>query len=207
MFTGLVEEVGRVVSVARRDAGVRLVLEAARVTGDLSVGDSVSISGCCLTAVEARPDTFSVDLVPETLSRTTLGEVEPDARVNLERSLRLDQRLGGHLVLGHIDGVGRVAEVRAEGEGRRVRIEIPEALARFVAEKGSLSVDGVSLTVAACSDRDCEIAYVPHTVRATIVGGYAPGRRVNLEVDLLARYVARLLDSDLRGVGRTGEPS
>src|SRR5437867_9819397 len=134
MFTGLVEEVGRVVSLTRRDAGVRLVLEGARVTSDLSVGDSVSVSGCCLTAVEVRPGTFSVDLVPETLSRTTLGEVGPDARVNLERSLRLDQRLGGHLVLGHIDGVGRVADVRAEGEGRRVRLEILAAVARFVAE-------------------------------------------------------------------------
>jgi riboflavin synthase len=195
MFTGLVEEVGRVASVERRAPGLRLVIEAPGVTADLAVGDSVSVSGCCLTAVEVRPGAFAVDVVPETLERTTLGEAAPATPVNLERSLKLDQRLGGHLVLGHVDGVGRVAEVREEGEGRRVRFELPAPLARFVAEKGSLAIDGVSLTVAACSDQDVEIAYVPHTVRATVAGAYAPGRRVNLEVDLLARYVARLLES------------
>mgnify|MGYP003693629143 CR=1 FL=1 len=116
-------------------------------------------------------------------------------RVNLERSLRLDQRLGGHLVQGHVDGVGEVASVAAEGEGRRIAFELPAPLARFVAEKGSLAIDGVSLTVAACDGARCEIAYVPHTLRVTVAGDYVPGGRVNLEVDLVARYIARLLET------------
>lgn len=200
MFTGLVEEKGRVTRMEERPGGTgrRLWLAAARVLEDLRVGDSVAVSGVCLTAVEVAPEGFSVEAVPETLSRTTLGDWREGDEVNLERSLRLDQRLGGHLVQGHVDGVGRIVAVAPEGDGRRMQVEVPRALLGFVAEKGSLAVDGVSLTVAAAREDGCEIAYIPHTLAVTTAGGYAAGRRVNLEVDLMARYVARLLEESGR---------
>jgi riboflavin synthase len=193
MFTGLVEERGRVLEVESRPAGRRLWIGARGVLEGTAVGDSIAVSGCCLTVVELRGDRFSVEAVPETLSRTTLGGWSAGEPVNLERSLRLDQRLGGHLVQGHVDGVGTVRTVEPEGEGRRVAIEVPAPLARFVAEKGSIAVDGVSLTVAGVEGARCEIALIPHTLAVTVAGDYAPGRRVNLEVDLLARYLDRLL--------------
>jgi riboflavin synthase len=164
------------------------------VLEDARSGDSIAVDGVCLTAAVVERDRFSVDAVPETLERTTLGGWREGDAVNLERSLRLDQRLGGHLVQGHVDGVGEVARVIAEGEGRRVTLDLPESLARFVAEKGSLAVDGVSLTVAGRAGSSCDIAYIPHTLGATTAASYVAGRRVNLEVDVLARYVARLLD-------------
>lgn len=202
MFTGIVEERGRVAEIERPGAGRRLWIEAARVREGAAIGDSVSVDGCCLTVVALAPGRFALDTVPETLRRTTLGSLAPGDRVNLERALRLDERLGGHLVQGHVDGVGEVLETHPEGEGRRVRLGLPAALAPFVAEKGSLAVDGVSLTVAAVDGATCEIAYIPHTLAVTGAGDYRPGRRVNLEVDLLARYVARLLEE--RGAqGRT----
>jgi riboflavin synthase len=194
MFTGLVEETGRIAALEERPAGRRLLIEAAVVLEGTRVGDSVAVNGVCLTATAVEPRRFAVEAVPETLRCTTLGALTTGARVNLERPLRLDQRLGGHLVQGHVDGVGTVQAVAAEGDGRRVTIEIPRELARFVAAKGSLAVDGVSLTVADCEGARCEIALIPHTLDATVAGDYAPGRRVNLEVDLLARYLARMLD-------------
>jgi riboflavin synthase len=193
VFTGLVEERGRVLEVETRTAGRRLWIGARGVLEGTAVGDSIAVSGCCLTVVEVRADRFAVEVVPETLSRTTLGGWGAGEPVNLERSLRLDQRLGGHLVQGHVDGVGTVRRVTPEGEGRRVVIEVPAALARFVAEKGSVAVDGVSLTVAAVEGATCEIALIPHTLAVTVAGAYAPGRAVNVEVDLLARYLDRLL--------------
>jgi riboflavin synthase len=177
-------------------------VRAARVLEDLGVGDSVALNGCCLTAVSVEPQRFAVDAVPETLSRTTLGGWTAGDRVNLERALRLDQRLGGHLVQGHVDGVGRIQAVTPEGEGRRVAIDVPESLRRFVAEKGSIAVDGVSLTVAARTAAGCEVALIPHTLAVTVCGEYAPGRAVHLEVDLIARYLARLLE-DADSIGRT----
>jgi riboflavin synthase alpha subunit len=194
MFTGLVEERGRVSAVEPTAGGRRFWIAAARVLEDARVGDSLAVSGCCLTVLELDRGRFAAEAVPETLRRTTLGELEPGADVNLERPLRLDQRLSGHLVQGHVDGVGLVRGVVPEGAGRRVTLELPEDLARFVAEKGSLAVDGVSLTVAACAGRSCDIAYIPHTLEVTTAGSYTPGRRVNLEVDLLARYLARWLE-------------
>jgi riboflavin synthase len=164
------------------------------VLEDARVGDSIAVSGCCLTAVGVEPGRFAVEAVPETLSRTTLGGWREGEAVNLERSLRLDQRIGGHLVQGHVDGVGEVRGLSPEGEGRRLALSLPPGLARFVAEKGSLAVDGVSLTVAAAEGATCEIALIPHTLRATVAGAYAPGSRVNVEVDLVARYLARLFD-------------
>ena len=194
MFTGLIEETGTVAGIEDRPGGRRLWIAGARVLEGARIGDSLALDGCCLTLVAVEPRRVAVEAVPETLRRTTLGDWRPGARINLERPLRLDQRLGGHLVQGHVDGVGTVRAVSAEGEGRRVAFELPAPLLRFVAEKGSLAVDGVSLTIAACDRTGCEIAYIPHTLAATVAGDYQPGRRVNLEVDLLARYLARLLE-------------
>lgn len=198
VFTGLVEEMGRVARIEERPPGRRLWIEAALVTTDIAIGDSIAVSGCCLTAIEVSRQRFAVDAVAETLSRTVVGAWREGEAVNLERSLRLDQRLGGHLVQGHVDGVGTILAVAPEGEGTRVRIAIPEPLRALVAEKGSLAVDGVSLTVAASSESTCEIAYIPHTLAVTTAGRYAAGRRVNLEVDLMARYIARLLEASGR---------
>jgi len=195
MFTGLVEELGRVQAVEERPAGRRLWIAARSVLEDAHVGDSLSCSGCCLTAVAVEPERFAVEAVPETLRLTTLGAWRAGDAVNLERSLRLSDRLGGHLVQGHVDGVGEVRARAAEGDGARITIAIPSALARFVALKGALAVDGVSLTVAGLTDSTCEIAYIPHTLAVTSAGSYAPGTRVNLEVDLLARYLARMLET------------
>jgi len=194
MFTGLIEEMGTIESVEKRAPGHRLRVRAAAVLADARVGDSLAVDGCCLTVVERDAERFAVDTVPETLARTTLGERRAGDRVNLERALRLDQRLGGHLVQGHVDGVGIVRAMAREGDGVRMSLEIPAAFVRFVAEKGSLAVDGVSLTVARELGDGCEIALIPHTLGHTTAGGYQPGRRVNLEVDLVARYLARLLD-------------
>ena len=195
MFTGLVEELGRVQKVEERPQGRRFWIAAQRVLEDARVGDSLACSGCCLTAVAVEPGRFAVEAVPETLRLTTLGEWQPGRAINLERSLRFSDRLGGHLVQGHVDGVGEVRARSNEGDGARITIALPAALARFVALKGSLAVDGVSLTVAGLTDSSCEIAYIPHTLAMTSAGGYAPGTRVNLEVDLLARYLARMLET------------
>lgn len=198
MFTGLVEERGRVAGIEERPDGRRFRIDAPLVASDARVGDSIAVSGCCLTVIAADAGGFSIEAVPETLRRTTLGAWRMGDGVNLERSLKLDQRLGGHIVQGHVDGVGVIREVAPEGDGRRVRIEIPETLRGYVAEKGSLTVDGISLTVAGLEPDGCEIAYIPHTLAVTTAGGYRAGDRVNLEVDLMARYVARLLETSGR---------
>ena len=195
MFTGLVEELGHIAQLEERSPGRRFWISAQAVLEGAAIGDSIAVCGVCLTVVALEPARFAVEAVPETLNRTTLGQLQPGHAVNLERPLTLAQRLGGHLVQGHVDGVGEVATIATEGEGWRVRLLVPSQLRRFVAEKGSLTVDGVSLTVAAVTDDGCEIAYIPHTLAVTTAGSYQAGRRVNLEVDLLARYLARLLDA------------
>lgn len=200
MFTGLIEELGTLTRIEMRPAGRRMGVRAPLVAADARIGDSIALNGCCLTVVERSDGGFAVDVVPETLRRTTLGEWQEGDAVNLERSLKLDQRLGGHLVQGHVDGVGTVRAVAIEGEGARITLDVPAELARFVAEKGSLAVDGTSLTVARGFAAGCEIALIPHTLRHTTAGRYAPGHRVNLEVDLVARYLARLLEES--GSGR-----
>ncbi len=197
MFTGIIETLGRVERIEERPEGRRFwiaVPESPGFVPSLGIGDSVAHCGCCLTVVEIAGDAYAVEAVPETLRLTTLGEWREGDPVNLERSLALGDRLGGHLVQGHVDAAGEVTAVRDEGEGRRVAFRVPEALRRFVAHKGSLAVDGASLTVAALTTEGCEIAYIPHTLAVTTAGRYTPGRRVNLEVDLLARYMARLLE-------------
>jgi riboflavin synthase len=196
MFTGLIEERGRVAAVERTAAGgTRLWIEAGVVLEDARVGDSIAVNGCCLTVAALAPGRWAADTVPETLARTAIGTWRPGRHVNLERALRLDQRLGGHLVQGHVDGVGEVVSMRPEGDGVRMRLAIPTELRRYVAMKGSLAVDGISLTVAALTADGCEIALVPHTLQVTAADAWTAGGPVHLEVDLLARYIARLLEA------------
>lgn len=202
MFTGLVEEQGTIAALEARPAGRRFWIACDTVLEGTHVGDSIAVSGCCLTAIAVEPRRFAVEAVPETLARTSLGSWAEGTPVNLERALRFDQRLGGHLMQGHVDGVGTVREVRTEGDGRRAVIEAPEPIARFIAEKGSIAVDGVSLTVAAVRGRAFEIAYIPHTLSVTTAGRYAAGQPVNLEVDVIARYIGRLLEAASDSGGR-----
>jgi riboflavin synthase len=193
MFTGIVRELGRVVSVDGGAEGIRLEVEAPRTAAEAAVGDSVALNGCCLTAVAVHDGRLVFDAVPETLARTSLRGLEPGARVNVEPALRAGEPLGGHYVQGHVDGVGSVRTVGEEGDGKRVWFDAPRELLRYVAEKGSIAVEGTSLTVADLDDEGFATALVPHTLAATTLGELAPGDAVNLEVDVLAKYVERLL--------------
>jgi riboflavin synthase len=185
MFTGLVREVGRVASF--QDGRLRIESQLAA-----AIGDSVSINGCCLTVVDGDRRTLAFDAVPETLARTTLGRLEPGAGVNLEPAVRAGEPLGGHYVQGHVDGVGRVRSVEPEGEGRRAWFDAPQDVLRYCVEKGSVTVDGVSLTVAGLDDEGFAVALVPHTLAVTTLGALEPGNEVNLEADVFAKYVERL---------------
>ncbi|HZE29548.1 MAG TPA: riboflavin synthase [Gaiellaceae bacterium] len=191
MFTGIVRERGRVVSVERNGGGVHLRI-AARTTADAAPGDSIAVSGCCLTVVAADGETLEFDAVPETIGRTTLGRLEQGAEVNLEPALRAGEPLGGHFVQGHVDGRARVAAFDREGDGARLRLELQSELLRYCVEKGSIALDGVSLTVAALRDDGIEVALVPFTLEHTTLGRLAPGDELNVEVDLLAKYADRL---------------
>jgi riboflavin synthase len=193
MFTGLVEERGVVAGVERREGSARLAVVAPRVRDGLAVGDSVAVNGACLTVVALSEDGFAVDCVAETLRRTALGALAPGDGVNLERALPVGGRLGGHIVQGHIDGVGTVAEAWADGDSTVLRIAAPPELLRYVVEKGSVAVDGVSLTVAERLEDSFTVALIPHTMAETTLGPAALGRTVNLEVDLLAKYVEALV--------------
>lgn len=192
MFTGLVEERGEVVAIEVRDGGARLRLAAPAVTNGLQIGDSVAVNGACLTAVAVSGGAFDVDVVAETLRRTAIGDLVAGGRVNLERAVRAGDRLGGHLVQGHVDGVGTVAAVAPDGDGRRLTVHVAGDLLRYVVEKGSVTVDGVSLTVAARHPAGFDVALIPHTLAATTLGEARKGTRVNLEVDLVAKYVEAL---------------
>ena len=191
MFTGIVRERGRVVSADRNGGGVRLRI-AARATADAELGDSIAVNGCCLTVTAADGETLEFDAVPETIARTTLGGLGDGDVVNLEPALRAGEPLGGHFVQGHVDGRARVTAVDEEGEGARLRLELEPGLLRYCVEKGSIALDGVSLTVAALRDDGIEIALVPFTLEHTTLGALAPGGEVNVEVDLLAKYAGRL---------------
>jgi riboflavin synthase len=193
MFTGLVSDMGVVERLEPRAGGARVTIRPGSMpVDDLALGESVACNGACLTVVERGGGRMSFDAVPETLARTTLGSWRAGTRVNLERALRLSDRLGGHLVQGHVDAVGQVLGRVAEGQGARFTISLPPALAPLVAEKGSIAIDGVSLTVAR-ADRDrFEVALIPETLSRTVLGAAAPGTPVNLEVDVVARHVARL---------------
>jgi riboflavin synthase len=194
MFTGLVRERGRVAARSGGDGGVRLVVAAPATAADASVGDSISIDGCCLTAVAVEDGSIAFDAVPETLTRSALADLEAGDEVNLEPALRAGEPLGGHYVQGHVDGVGRVRSVAREGDGARMWIDAPPELLRYCVEKGSIAVQGVSLTIAALDDGGFAVALVPHTLEATTLGALRPGTPVNLEVDVLAKYVERLLN-------------
>ncbi|MDX1501084.1 MAG: riboflavin synthase [Thermoanaerobaculia bacterium] len=193
MFTGIVEEIGTVAGVDHGPGRSRLEIACRRVLDDLAIGGSIAVNGVCLTAVAVGPDRFAADAVPETLRCTNLGELTPGSTVNLERPLAAAGRFEGHVVQGHVDAVGEVLAVEGEGDGARLRIALPAPLSAYVVQKGSITVDGVSLTVAAAGDGWFEIAVIPHTLRATVLGDAEPGRRVNLEADVLAKYVERML--------------
>lgn len=192
MFTGLVEERGTVVAFAAREGGARLRLSAPKITNDLHIGDSVAVNGACLTTVAIADGCFDVDVVSETLQRTSLGTLRPGDGVNLERAVRAGDRLGGHLVQGHVDGLATVTAVTPDGDGRRVAFRVDPGLARYIVEKGSVAVDGVSLTVAVRTPASFEVALIPHTLSETTLGEAREGTRVNLEVDLVAKYVEAL---------------
>lgn len=192
MFTGLVAEVGRLVAVERSGDGVRLTVQSP-LAGELELGDSVAVNGVCLTAVAREDEQFAADVMNETLERSSLAGAEVGTQVNLELPLRASDRLGGHIVQGHVDGLGVVAAVAEDGFARRLRIEAPSTVLRYVVEKGSVAVDGVSLTVV---EADCDsftVSLIPETLQRTNLGGAQPGTRVNLEVDVLAKYVEKLI--------------
>jgi riboflavin synthase len=193
VFTGLVMDLGDVASVERTDGGVRLHVRTT-LTSEIAPGDSVSVNGVCLTAVHVGEDEFSADVMNETLSRSSLAAVSEGGHVNVELPLQPNDRLGGHFVQGHVDGTGQVAGVEEDGFARRVRVEPQdEGLLRYVVEKGSIAVDGVSLTVSALDERGFEVSLIPETLERTNLGSAAPGTTVNLEVDVLAKYVEKLV--------------
>jgi riboflavin synthase len=197
MFTGIVEELGHVQSITPVEGGARLDIAAKTVLEDAALGASIAVNGVCLTVVDFGDDMWSTDAVIETLARSNLGDLEPGDPVNLERPVRLTDRLGGHLVQGHVDATGILAERAAQPDGSHVvRIAAPDDVLRYVVHKGSISVDGISLTVAALHDDGFSIAVIPHTLAVTTMGTRAEGGRVNLEVDVLAKYVERLLAPD-----------
>ena len=189
MFTGIIEEVGTVAQ-----AGSRLQIGCRTVLSDTRPGSSIAVNGVCLTAVAVAPDSFSADLSPETLARTSLGELTPGSLVNLERPLAVGDRLGGHIVQGHVDGTAEVASLDAlPGGNWDLRVRVPAELDRYMIYKGSIAIDGVSLTIASLEDGVVSVAIIPHTYENTAIRAYEPGTRVNIEVDLIAKYVEKLL--------------
>lgn len=194
MFTGIVQAVGAITQLEPRGADLRIHIDATALgLRDVAVGDSVCVSGVCLTAIGIDGERFAADLSVETLSRTTLGSLRAGARVNLEKSLRLADRLGGHLVAGHVDGIGRIVAIEADARSQRWTVELPGVLARYVAGKGSVCIDGVSLTVNDVGANRFDVNLIPHTLAVTTFCDRAVGDAVNIEVDLIARYVERLL--------------
>ena len=199
MFTGIVEEVGHIRRLTQIANGARLAIEAQTVLAGAKLGDSIAVNGVCLTLVEQGPDWFAADLSAETLKRTSLQQTRTGTRVNLERALLPTTRLGGHIMQGHVDGTGRLLEAQPSGEGWTVRIGFPIELARYIVEKGSIAVDGISLTVAALGDDWFEIAVIPHTWKMTNLSTLERGALVNLEMDILAKYVERMLQIPAKG--------
>jgi riboflavin synthase len=191
MFTGIVEAMGTVQQIEGTDQGKRLAISTN--LGGLEVGDSLSVNGVCLTIVERTDTGIQADVVHETLVRTDLGNLTPGDRVDLERPMKADGRFDGHIVQGHVDGIGVVSELQAEGDSVRMRIDVAGGVSRYIAEKGSVAVDGVSLTVTLAGPDWFEVALIPHTLDVTVLGQRAVGERVNLEVDVIAKYVERLM--------------
>ena len=197
MFTGIIEELGEVAAVESSPDGARLRIRA-ELSAELGEGDSVAVDGACLTATSVTGDAFDADVMHQTLELTTLGGLEPGSRVNLELPLRASDRLGGHVVQGHVDGTGTVAEISDDGFAKRLRIELPEELLPYVVEHGSIAIQGISLTIAALRDDAVEVSLIPETLERTTLGAAEPGDRLNVECDVVARYVRRQLETDSR---------
>ncbi|RME13368.1 MAG: riboflavin synthase [Ardenticatenia bacterium] len=193
MFTGIVEEVGRVVAIEHHEGRSVLTVQAQTVLEGTRIGDSIAINGTCLTVTALTPTTFTVEMVPETLRRTNLGDLVVGSGVNLERSLTPHSRMGGHFVQGHVDGTGEVRHIRTEGDSRVVLFSAPENVLPYIVPKGFIAVDGVSLTVVERLDDGFSVAFIPHTLAHTIAGEYREGTRVNLEADILGKYVANIV--------------
>lgn len=193
MFTGLVEEKAKVQGIDISGDNARIAIACPLVSQDAAIGDSISVNGCCLTVVEIAEQVLSFDAVPETLQRTNLGELKADSPVNLERALKPDTRLGGHYVTGHIDGLGTVREIEEHPEWRKIHVRVDRHLASQMASKGSVAIDGVSLTLVDVGDDSFSVVLIPHTLQVTTIGGRAVDDKVNIETDLLAKYVERQL--------------
>ena len=198
MFTGIVEEVGKVVKIQERGENRRITVEAPNTPKELRTGDSVSVSGVCLTALDIEPTSFSADVAPETWERTSFSRIHEGALVNLELPMKADGRFGGHIVQGHVDGVGRLIELEriADSENWWLHLEIPSEIERYTVFKGSITIEGVSLTVAKLEGNRCTIAIIPHTVEMTNLGSLKPGDPVNLEADLIAKYVEKMVKGE-----------
>ncbi|CAN5121326.1 riboflavin synthase [soil metagenome] len=194
MFTGLIEELGYIAEIIQREAGSRVIIEATQVTSDLSDGDSISVNGVCLTALEVTRTSFAADVSPETLARTTLGDLNTTSRVNLERAMLRTARLGGHIVQGHVDGRGEFIRAVSEGDFWTVSIGFPAGLSRYFVEKGSVTVEGISLTIASLLEKTFDIAVIPKTWEMTNLSTLIPGNAVNMEVDVIAKYVERMMN-------------
>ncbi len=192
MFTGLIQEVGKVHQAEKKGDDLWLTLDAPQTASRMGIGDSVAVNGCCLTAVKCAPPYLSFQAVPETMSRTVLGALTAGSLVNLELPLTLSQTLGGHFVQGHVDGIAEILEIKPEGEGRRMAVKIPKNLVRYVVEKGSIALDGISLTVAAIREDRVEVALIPHTMENTDLKAKKAGDRLDVEVDMLAKHLEKL---------------
>ncbi|NTW57675.1 MAG: riboflavin synthase [Nitrospirae bacterium] len=199
MFTGIIEELGTVKALRREAGAARLTLSAAKVLDGTALGDSICVNGVCLTVVQMNSTEFSADVAVETLRVTNLGDLQAGRKVNLERALQLSARIGGHLVTGHVDAVGRVREKREEGNGWRIFIDVPASVLRYVIKKGSIAIDGISLTVADVDSAGFAIAMIPHTAKLTTLGFKTAGDSVNLESDIIGKYVERLLAGRMEG--------
>jgi len=193
MFTGLIQSIGTVAGIRPAGRGLRLVLQPERPLSDLQPGESIAVDGICLTAVDCTPGRFCADISPETVHRTTLGRLVTGRRVNLERALRLADRLGGHIVTGHVDGLGRVGAVVRQGDFFELTVGVEAPLARHIVAKGSVAVDGISLTVASCTEAQFKVALIPTTLTATTLADRRPGDEVNIETDIIGKYVEKLL--------------
>ena len=201
MFTGLIAALGTVERLAEGSTSCRLTVRAPQLLSGVKIGDSIAVNGVCLTVVHLRGDTFTADVMPETVRRTTLHLLQPGDRVNLEKALRPTDGLDGHIVQGHVEGVGTIQQIISEGNARVYRIQAPGELLRYIVEKGSIAVDGISLTVTETDDSGFGVSLIPHTAKMTTLGYKSAGDAVNLETDILARYVEKMLGMDKKGNG------
>lgn len=193
MFTGIIEELGTIQTITSAHDGARIMVQAPTILADARIGDSIAVNGVCLTVVEKTVSTFVADVSAETLRRTSLKQIQTGGKINLERPMTPSARFGGHIVQGHVDGMGEFQSAKAVGDSWVVRIGFPAELSKYIVEKGSITVDGISLTVAALGDDWFEIAVIPHTWKVTNLSSLKPGQAVNLEVDIIAKYVERML--------------